>query len=278
MPCDAGSQMAPDNNMADGKGIEMTQDLEGKVALVTGGSRGIGREISKTLAEKGALVAVHYGSNSNAAAGVVRDIEQAGGKAFAVQADLAKAGAPKALFAALDKELKDRTGSAKLDILVNNAGIAPFQSFAETKEADFDRLIAVNLRAPFFLAQEAASRMNDGGRIVNLSTVAVRLPFGAVAAYSVSKGGVDVLTRVLAAEFGERNITVNAVAPGAIQTDMAEFLNEPEGVELAKSKQALKRVGQPEEIAEAVGFLASPSGRWVTGQVVEVSGGTVVTF
>lgn len=256
----------------------MTQELTGKVALVTGGSRGIGREISKKLAALGALVAVHYGTNANAAAGVVKDIEQAGGKAFAIQADLEDPEAPAALFAALDRELKARTGSTGIDILVNNAGIAPFVSFADTRVDEFDRLVAVNLRAPYFLAQEAASRLNDGGRVVNLSSIVSRLAFQGAAAYSLTKGGIDVLTRLLAAEFGGRGITVNAVAPGATQTDMAEFLNDPEAADGIIASQALKRIGQPGDIADTVAFLASPASRWVTGQVIEVTGGAVVTL
>jgi len=256
----------------------MTQTLKGKTAVVTGASRGIGREIALKLGKDGALVVVHYGGSADAARDVVAEIEAAGGKAFTVQGDLAQPGAAKDLFAKIDAELKARTGGTGFDILVNNAGIAPFVAFAETDEAQFDELFAVNVRAPYFLSQEAATRLNDNGRIINFSSVVARLPMPAIAAYSVSKGGIDVLTRALAAELGERGINVNAIAPGAIQTDMAEFLNDPDGAEFTKSTQTLKRIGQTDDIADLAHYLASPASRWVTGQVIEASGGARVTY
>ena len=256
----------------------MAQTLKDKVAVVTGASRGIGREIAQTLGREGALVVVHYGGSEQGAKDTVASIEAAGGKAFTVQGDLSKPGAAKELFARIDKELKDRTGTSTFDILVNNAGIATFTDFANTSEEQFDELIAVNVRAPYFLSQEAADRLNNNGRIINFSTVVVRLPLSAAAAYSVSKGGVDVLTRALAAELGERDITVNAIAPGAIETDMAEFLKDPEGAEFAKSTQSLKRLGQADDIADLALYLASPASRGVTGQVIEASGGARVTY
>ncbi|MDA7948735.1 MAG: SDR family oxidoreductase [Hyphomicrobiaceae bacterium] len=256
----------------------MVRSLEDKIAVVTGASRGIGREIAFKLAKEGAMVVVHYGGSKEAAEAVVTQIEVDGGKAFAVQGDLSKPRASKALFERIDTGLKAHNGSANFDILVNNAGIATFVDFANTSEDQFDELIAVNLRAPYFLAQEAAQRLNEDGRIINFSTVVVRMPLPSIAAYSVSKGGVDVLTRTLATELGERGITVNAIAPGAIQTDMAEFLNDPEGVEFTKSKQALKRIGQADDVADLALYLASPAGRWVTGQVIEASGGSLVSY
>jgi NAD(P)-dependent dehydrogenase (short-subunit alcohol dehydrogenase family) len=257
----------------------MSKTLSGKTALVTGASRGIGRAIAEKLASEGATVAVHYGKNSKAAAEVVKNIEANGGKAFAVGADLASKGGVKALFTALDGELTTRNGSNKFDILVNNAGIAPFIGFADTTEEVLDEIYTVNFKSLFFVTQEASKRLRDGGRIVSTSTGAVRTPLPAVAAYSALKAPLDNLTKSLAVEFGPRNITVNAVAPGVIDTDMAAaFTRSAEGQEFAKSKQALKRIGQPGDIADVVGFLASDNARWVTGQVIEATGGTALTF
>lgn len=256
----------------------ISKPLEGKIALVTGASRGIGRAIAETLAAQGALVAVHYGKNKAAADEVVAAIRKNGGDAFAVGADLSKKGAAQAVFAALDQELAARTGKTSLDILVNNAGIAPFVNFADTTEAILDEIYAVNVKSLFLITQEAIKRLNDGGRIISTSTGAVRTPFPAVAAYSMLKAPLDNLTKSLAVELGPRAITVNAVAPGVIDTDMAEFVRSSDGEAFALSKQALKRVGKPDDIADVVSFLASRNARWVTGQVVEASGGSALTF
>lgn len=257
----------------------MTKPLTDKVALVTGASRGIGRAIAEKLAADGALVAVHYGKNGTAAQEVVAAIEAAGGRAFAVGADLGEKGAAAKLFATLDKELTARTGSNKLDILVNNAGIAPFVSFADTTESVLDEIYTVNFKSLFFVTQEAVKRLRDGGRIVSTSTGAVRTPLPAVAAYSALKAPIDNLTKSLAVELGPRAITVNAVAPGVIDTDMAAaFSRSEEGQAFAKSKQALKRIGQTEDVADVVGFLASLEARWVTGQTIEATGGSALTF
>lgn len=256
----------------------MSKTLEGKVALVTGGSRGIGRAIAEVLAAKGATVAVHYGRSAKAADEVVDGVVKAGGKAFAIGADLTAKDAAKQLFKAFDTAVTSHTGgSAKFDILVNNAGVAPFVGFAETTEAQFDEIIAVNVRAPFFIAQEAAGRLNDGGRIINLSSVVARLPAQGLEAYSLSKPAVDSLTKSLANALGARNITVNAVAPGVIETDMTVLLTSTdESKEGVIAGQALKRIGKADDVADAVAFLAGPDGRWITGQTIETSGGTSI--
>lgn len=258
----------------------MSKPLEGKVALVTGGSRGIGRAIAEKLAADGATVAVHFGRNGKSAEDVVAGIHKAGGKAFAVGADLTAKDAAAKLFGSFDAEVKKHNGgSAKLDVLVNNAGVAPLVGFADTTEAQFDELIAVNVRAPFFIAQEAVKRLSDGGRIINLSSVVARLPAKGLAAYSMTKPAVDSLTKSLAFDLGARNINVNAVAPGVIQTDMtAAFTGSKEADEGVMSGQALKRIGQADDIADVVAFLAGPGARWITGQTIEVSGGTTVTL
>jgi 3-oxoacyl-[acyl-carrier protein] reductase len=256
----------------------MSRPLDGKIALVTGGSRGIGRAIAGALASDGAMVAVHYGKSKVSADQVVAGIERSGGKAFAVSADLLEKGAAQKLFAAFDSELRARTGGTKFDILINNAGIAPFVGFAETTEAHLDEIFTVNVKALFLITQEAVKRLNDGGRIVSTSSIVARAPFPAVAAYSMLKAPFDNLTKTLAVELGSRGITVNAVAPGVIDTDMAEFVRNDEGQAFTLSKQALKRVGKAGDVADVVAFLAGPRARWVTGEVIEVGGGGVLTF
>ena len=257
----------------------MARPLEGKTALVTGASRGIGRAIAERLAADGALVAVHYGSNRGAADETVGTIEAAGGKAFAVGANLAASDGVTTLYAALDKELQVRNGTTQLDILVNNAAIAPFVDFQNTTADVLDEIYTVNVRSVVLATQEATKRLRDGGRIVNISSGVVRTPVADAAAYSFLKAPIDNLTKSLAHVLGPRSITVNAVAPGVIATDMSGALSkDPELIEVVKGKQALKRIGQPEDIADVVGFLASLEARWVTGQVIEASGGSGLTF
>jgi 3-oxoacyl-[acyl-carrier protein] reductase len=255
----------------------MSKPLTGKIALVTGGSRGIGRAIAGKLAADGATVAVHYGRSEGAATAVVADIKAQGGDAFVIGAELTEPGAIAKLFASLDAELAAR-GKKTFDILVNNAGIAPFVSFAETTEKQLDDIYAVNVKALYFITQAAVPRMNDGGRIISTSSIVARAPFPAVAAYSMLKAPVDNLTKALAVELGPRAITVNAVAPGAIDTDMAEFVGSTEGAEMVQGKQALKRVGTVDDVADVVSFLAGPQSRWVTGEIIEVGGGSVLTY
>jgi NAD(P)-dependent dehydrogenase (short-subunit alcohol dehydrogenase family) len=250
------------------------QQLVGKVALVTGASRGIGAEIARRLGKEGALVAVHYGSSEAAAAKVVADIEETGGRAFAVQAEIGTLEGIQSLFRRLDAELTKRTGTDRLDILVNNAGVAAFATVEETTEEVFDRLFAVNVKGPFFVTQSALSRLKDGGRIVNVSTVATRTATPMLVAYASSKGALDVLTRTLAEAVGPRGITVNTVAPGVVETDMsAGLVNDPNTKGYVVQSTALGRLGQPRDIAGVVAFLVSPEAGWVTGQYLEASGG-----
>ena len=256
----------------------MSKSLNGKIALVTGGSRGMGRAIAIALGKEGATVAVHYGRSRTAAEETVAAVKAAGGDAFSLEADLAQKGAAKLLFGRLDAELEKRTGSNKLDILVNNAGIAPLVGFADSTEEIVDEIYAVNVRAVYFVTQEASKRLNDGGRIVSTSSVVARLPFVGFEAYSMLKAPIDNLTKALAAGLGPRGITVNAVAPGVIATDMTEFLNSPDGKAMTLSKQALKRIGLPEDVADVVMFLVSPAGRWVTGETIEVGGGSALVL
>jgi NAD(P)-dependent dehydrogenase (short-subunit alcohol dehydrogenase family) len=257
----------------------MSKSLSGKIALVTGASRGIGRSIAESLGQDGAVVAVHYGKNKGAADEVVAKIKSLGGDAFAVGADLSKKGAAQALFSAFDKELVARTGNTKFDILVNNAGIAPFVGFGDTIEETLDEIYTVNVKSLFLITQEATKRLKDGGRIISLSSIVSRVPSLPFAAYSMLKAPLDNLTKSLANEFGGRGITVNAVAPGVIDTDMTyELVNDAETRTSVLSRQALKRIGKAGEVADVVTFLAGPKSGWVTGQTIEVSGGSALTF
>lgn len=247
--------------------------ISDKIALVTGASRGIGRAIAERLATDGATVAVHYGNSADAARDVVAGIEAKGGKAFAVQGDVSTGAGVAGLFAALDAALADR-GLSGLDILVNNAGVASYDSFEQTTEAGFDALFDTNVKGLFFVSQTALPRLRDNGRIINISSIVARTYFAGIPAYSATKGAVNTLTKHWAAELGARGITVNAVAPGAIDTDMSAWLRSEEGAQNAFAIQALKRVGQPNDIASVVAFLAGPDGAWVSGEIIEAAGGS----
>jgi 3-oxoacyl-[acyl-carrier protein] reductase len=253
----------------------MSKPLAGKIAVVTGASRGIGRAIALRLGRDGASVAVHYGRNREAADRTVKDIEGAGGTAFSVGVELGTLASVGDLFDSLDLELTSRHGSNRFDILVNNAGIAPDASVEATTEDVFDRVFAVNTKVPFFISQKALPRLRDGGRIINVSTAATRIAWPALAAYAMSKGALNVLTLELAKQLGPRGITVNTLAPGVVETDMsAGFLSDPQFRQFASSLSALGRIGQPEDIADVAAFLASRDGRWVTGQYIDATGGS----
>jgi 3-oxoacyl-[acyl-carrier protein] reductase len=244
--------------------------LSGRTALVTGASRGIGAAIARRLATDGARVIAHYGRSADEARRLVDQIKTAGGRADAVQADLASSSGPTALIEGVTALL----GDSRLDILVNNAGVAPFASTAETTPETFDALTHVNMRSLFFVTQGALPLLADGASIVNLSSAVTRTAFPGIPAYSATKGFVDVLTLQWAQEFSPRGIRVNAVAPGAIDTQMSAWMHGPGGAETVKAIQALPGFGQPEHIAGVVAFLVGPDGAWTTGQVIDASGGT----
>jgi NAD(P)-dependent dehydrogenase (short-subunit alcohol dehydrogenase family) len=243
-------------------------DLISRTALVTGASRGIGRATALALAKAGARIIVHYGNSAKQADSLVAEIRETGGQADAVKADLsASNGAHK---------LADEVGKlvSKLDILVANAGISvPASIEAQTVE-DFDRMFAVNVRAPFFLVQQLLPLMAEGSSIVMTSSLAARAAVGQLPAYSATKGAIDTLVKHFASLLGSRGIRVNAVAPGIIDTDMSEFSRTEEGRKYALGMQALQRIGHADDVAEAVVFLASDSARWVTGDTVQVGGGS----
>ncbi|HEU5025395.1 MAG TPA: SDR family oxidoreductase [Spirillospora sp.] len=248
--------------------------LAGKVALVTGGSRGIGRAVARRLAADGATVALTYGRDAAAADATVRTIEKDGGRAVALRAELGRHGDAAALWEAFD----ERTGNARVDIVVNNAGIGRSADLAGLTEEEFDEVFAVNVRAPFFIVQQALPRLADGGRIVNVSSGAARLAMPEAIAYGSTKGALDTFTLNLAKALGPRGITVNSVAPGIIDTDVnAGWLRgNAEAWEHASSLSALGRVGTPEDVADIVAFLASDDARWVTGRVVDATGGSAL--
>nr|WP_308729365.1 SDR family NAD(P)-dependent oxidoreductase [Actinopolyspora mortivallis] len=249
--------------------------LSGKTALVTGSSRGIGRATAIRLAAEGALVAVHYASNSEAAEEVVATIEKDGGRAFPVRAELGSQGDVHDLFFGLEQGLKERTGSTDLDILVNNAGVMGGVPPEEVTPDQFDRLYAVNVKAPFFIVQRALSNLVDGGRIVNISSGLTRFANPQEVAYAMTKGAVDQLTMHYAKHLGSRGITVNSVGPG-ITNNGGPLFDNPEAVRQMASLSVFNRVGEGSDIADVVAFLAGEDGRWITGSYLDASGGTLL--
>jgi NAD(P)-dependent dehydrogenase (short-subunit alcohol dehydrogenase family) len=241
--------------------------LDNRTALVTGGSRGIGRAVALRLAADGAEVAVHYAGNDAAAAATVARIVDDGGRAFAVRARFGDDGALDALF--------DGLAGRRLDILVNNAGLSSGNPIAQVTPQELERLFAINVSTPFFLIQRALPLLNDGGRIINMGSTASRFAVSTQIGYTISKAALESMAPSLANELGARGITVNTVAPGAVRTDMtAGYTAIPEVLASIEAITALGRLGEPEDVAEVVGLLAGPAGRFVTGQTIDVSGGT----
>lgn len=244
-------------------------NLSSKTALVTGASRGIGRAIAIKLAADGARVAVNFTKNEGAAQEVVAAIEAAGGEAFAVQGDVADLASIETLFG----EVETRFG--RLDILVNNAGIAESADFLEATPQHFDDQFGLNVRGLYFATQRALKILNDGGRIISISSIASRGLSIEYAAYGATKAAVNALTSSLSKGLGARGITVNAVSPGVIETDMMRATFDEETVERMKQGNAMKRTGQPEDIADVVAFLASDAARWITGREIVADGGAI---
>ncbi|OLZ67119.1 short-chain dehydrogenase [Streptomyces sp. IMTB 2501] len=246
--------------------------LTGKTALVTGASRGIGRGITERLGRDGARIAVHYGSDETAAKETVAAIESAGGSAFAIGVRLGVPGDAGRLWEEFDRHADG------LDILVHNAGIGTSRPFTEIQEEEYDRLFAVNVKAPFFLTRLGAERLRDGGRVVNISSGLARAAaMPRLIAYAMTKAALDVFTRDLSKELGPRGITVNSVAPGIVDTDVnAAWLRASEEAwQGAAALSALGRVGTPADIADVVAFLVSEDGHWVTGHWLDATGGSL---
>jgi 3-oxoacyl-[acyl-carrier protein] reductase len=249
--------------------------LQGKTALVTGASRGIGRAIALALAEAGAHVLVHYGRSAREAESLVAGIETKGGRANAISADL---GTPNgaALLAKQVRSVIDR-----LDVLVLNAGISKAARIADYTVEDFDNLFATNVRSPFFLVQQLLPMMREGSNIIAISSIGARAVVGkpgldnpSLLAYTSTKGALETLVKNWAAILGTQGIRVNAVAPGVIDTDMSNFAKTEAGREVTLGMQALKRIGKPEDVADVVAFLASDKARWITGASIPVDGGS----
>lgn len=241
-------------------------ELSGKVAVVTGAGRGIGRAVAEALGERGARVLVNYANDSAAAMQVVQGIRSAGGEAEALALRLQDAATAKGLFdAALNLW-------GRMDILVLNAGVARFGPITAFSDEDFDRMFAVNAKAPFFAIQQAATRMQEGGRIVSISASLTGVGYDNTALYAGTKGALEQFTLAASKELGKRGITCNCVSPGATDTDLYRGLAPEAAREAARQRSPFKRLGEPREIAEVVAFLASDAGRWVSGQNIRVNG------
>lgn len=242
-------------------------ELSGKVALVTGASGGIGQAISRTLAAAGASVLLHTNSQPDEAARLAAAIREAGGAAQVVQGDLAQPGAAARLIDVV------RAKTPYLDILVNNAGKGGRMPLEALTEAEFAHYLQINLTAPLFLIQQSLTLLRDGGRIINISSIGTRSAWPEMAAYAPTKAGLEALTLLLAPQLGARAITINAVRPGATATAMNPGAQDPRQAAETAKQIALGRVGQPQDIAEVVAFLASARGGWITGQSIDASGG-----
>lgn len=249
-----------------------------KIALVTGGSRGLGRNMALSLAKKGIDVILTYRSNQQKAEEVVAEIEALGQKAVAFQLDAANIQLFDGFFSQLSERLEEQTGSSKIDFLINNAGTALYAPFVETTEEQFDEALNIHYKGVFFFTQKALPFLNDGGRIINISSGLARFSFPGSSVYGSMKGAVEVLTRYLAKELGARRIAVNVVAPGAIETDFGGGRtrdNKEINANIA-SITALGRVGLPDDIGGVVSFLCTEDAGWINGQRIEVSGGVVL--
>jgi NAD(P)-dependent dehydrogenase (short-subunit alcohol dehydrogenase family) len=252
----------------------MTKD-KAKISLVTGSSRGLGKSTALNLAKKGVDVIVTYHSNAAEATNVVTEIESLGAKAVAIQLDSSSVKTFDVFVAQVKQSLQDKWQTDHFDFLVNNAGTGLSASFAETTEDEFDRMMNIHLKGVFFLTQKLLPLINDGGRIVNVSTGTTRIILPGYSAYASMKGAIETLTLYMAKELGSRKIAVNVVAPGAIETDFrgGAVRDNPEMNKYIASLTALGRVGLPDDIGGAIASLLSEDNQWVNAQRIEVSGG-----
>ena len=246
-----------------------------KIALITGGSRGLGKNMAVAIARKGIDVILTYNSRADEAQSVVAEIEAAGQKATALQVDTSSVGGFDVFLGQVAQALQTTFGTDRFDFLINNAGTARYGSIADTTEDDFDHLLNIHFKGVFFLTQKALPLMNDGGRIINISTGLARFVGPGYAAYASMKGGIETFTRYLAQEVGKRGITANVVAPGAIETDFGGGVvrDNPQVNQHIAAATALGRVGLPDDIGGVVAFLCTDEARWINAQRIEVSGG-----
>jgi NAD(P)-dependent dehydrogenase (short-subunit alcohol dehydrogenase family) len=249
--------------------------MKNKIALVTGGSRGLGKDMALQLAKKGFDVVITYQTKSELAQEVVKEIQSLGKKASAIQLDVAVANSFDQFIINLKATLKNDFQSETIDALINNAGVGMYNSFAETSMEEFDNMINIHLKAPFFLTQKLLSSLNDGSSIVNISSGLARFSYNGYAAYAIPKAGVESLSRYQALELGPRRIRVNTVAPGAIETDFGggAVRDNADVNAMFANITSLGRVGLPHDIGSVVAFLCSEDAKWINAQRIEVSGG-----
>ncbi len=252
--------------------------MKTKIALITGGSRGLGKDMALSMAQKGLDVIITYNSNKHAADEVVSEIEMAGQKAKAFQLDTSNTKTFSTFFEKVSGYLTNVYGSSNFDYLVNNAGTGLYQLITDTTEEDLDEMYNIHVKGTYFLTQRALVFMNDGGGIVNISSGLTRFTFPKSSAYASMKGAVEVFTRYLAKELGARGIRANTVAPGAIATEFGggDTKNNEQKRNLLSSVTALGRVGEPDDIGSVVAFLCTDDAKWINGQRIEVSGGVLL--
>lgn len=248
---------------------------ENKIALVTGGSRGLGKDMALNLAKKGLDIVLTYNSKKEEVKEVVAEITKLGQKAVAIQLNVSDVSSFDLFFQKVETALKDTFGTDKIDFLINNAGVGLHESFATTTTNQFDEMVHIHFKGPFFLTQKALSILNDGGGIVNISSGLTRFSFPGYATYASMKGAMEILTKYQATELGTKKIRVNVVAPGAIETDFGGGIvrDNDQLNQFISSLTALGRVGLPDDIGSIVAFLCTDDAKWVNGQRIEVSGG-----
>lgn len=256
----------------------MTSTGTGKTALVTGGSRGIGRAVVRRLAADGFTVGFSYASDETAARDTVDRVEADGGRAFSFRAEFGARGDAARAWVSFDGAALAHGLTSGVDVLVNNAAVGGVSPLRTLTEDEFDRTFAANVRAPLFLIREGLERLRDGGRIISVSSLAAHLATPPMIAYAASKAALEAITVTLAKELGPRGITVNAVRPGTVRTDAWRALGggSPEAESAVAARAALGRIGEPDDIADLIAFLASPDARWVTGSVIDATGGTAL--